>query len=91
MRNYVFPICTPYTGIVKNAAYHSSHKIRFHCASTAYDGKNLATISKLMEHSDISTTLHYLRNVENEEDRIKAFEHLGLGIQADQALESKDK
>lgn len=62
--------------------YRSSHKIRFYCASTAYDGKNLATISKLMGHSDISTTLHYLRNVDKDNDRMKAFEHLGLGAKS---------
>lgn len=62
--------------------YHSSHKIRFYCASTAYDGKNLTTISKLMGHSDISTTLHYLRNVDKDNDRMKAFEHLGLGAKS---------
>ena len=59
--------------------YRSSHKIRFYCASTAYDGKNLATISKLMGHSQVATTLHYLRNVDKSNDSIQAFEHLGLG------------
>lgn len=59
--------------------YHSSHKIRFYCASTAYDGNNLAIISKLMGHSQVATTLHYLRNVDKGNDSIQAFEHLGLG------------
>lgn len=59
--------------------YHSSHKIRFYCASTAYNGNNLATISKLMGHSQIATTLHYLRHVDKGNDSIQAFEHLGLG------------
>ncbi len=60
--------------------YHSSHKIRFYCASTAYDGTNLATISKLMGHSQVATTMHYLRNVDKSNDSILAFENLGLGI-----------
>ena len=58
--------------------YHSSHKIRFYCASTAYDGNNIATISKLMGHSQVATTIHYLRNVDKGNDSIEAFEHLGL-------------
>lgn len=58
--------------------YHSSHKIRFYNASTAYDGKNLSTISKLMGHSQVATTLHYLRNVTKNEDDYQAFENLGL-------------
>jgi integrase len=62
--------------------YHSSHKIRFYCASTAYDGNNLATISKLMGHSQVATTLHYLRNVDKSNDSIQAFEHLGLGAKS---------
>lgn len=58
--------------------YHSSHKIRFYNASTAYDGKNLVTISKLMGHSQVETTLHYLRNVQKDEHQILAFNDLGL-------------
>lgn len=58
--------------------YHSSHKIRFYNASTAYDGKNLAIISKLMGHSQVDTTLHYLRNVRKDEQEIVAFNNLGL-------------
>ena len=58
--------------------YHSSHKIRFYNASTAYDGKNLVTISKLMGHSQVETTLHYLRNVQKDEHQILAFHDLGL-------------
>lgn len=58
--------------------YHSSHKIRFYCASTAYNGDNIATISKFMGHSQVATTLHYLRNVDKGNDSIQAFEHLGL-------------
>lgn len=58
--------------------YHSSHKIRFYNASTAYDGTNLAAISKLMGHSQIDTTLHYLRNVQKNNEEIHAFDNLGL-------------
>lgn len=58
--------------------YHSSHKIRFYNASTAYDGKNLVTISKLMGHSQVETTLHYLRNVQKDEHQMLAFNGLGL-------------
>lgn len=58
--------------------YHSSHKIRFYNASTAYDGKNLVTISKLMGHSQVETTLHYLRNVQKDDYQILAFNNLGL-------------
>ena len=58
--------------------YHSSHKIRFYNASTAYDGENLVTISKLMGHSRVETTLHYLRNVDKSEDNMQAFQNLGL-------------
>ena len=59
-------------------AYHSSHKIRFYNASTAYNGENLTTISKLMGHSEVETTLHYLRNVRHNEDDVTAFANLGL-------------
>lgn len=58
--------------------YYSSHKIRFYNASTAYDGKNLTTISHLMGHSKVETTLHYLRNVNKDTDAMYAFENLGL-------------
>ena len=58
--------------------YHSSHKIRFYNASTAYDGKNLTTISRLMGHSEVETTLHYLRNVSRNEDDFAAYANLGL-------------
>ena len=58
--------------------YHSSHKIRFYCASTAYNGNNLTTISRLMGHSQVSTTIHYLRNVNKGTDDVEAFENLGL-------------
>lgn len=59
--------------------YHSSHKIRFYNASSAYaNGANLSVISKLMGHSEIATTLHYLRNIDNENDNREAFFGLGL-------------
>lgn len=62
--------------------YYSSHKIRFYNASTAYDGENLMAISRLMGHSQINTTLHYLRNVHRENSDIQTFSHLGLsGVQ----------
>lgn len=66
--------------------YRPSHKIRFYCASIAYDGKNLTTISKLMGHSQVATTLHYLRNVDKGNDSIQAFEHLGLRTQSKSRL-----
>lgn len=58
--------------------YYSSHKIRFYNASTAYDGKNLVTISKLMGHSQVQTTLHYLRNVQEQDTVMQSFSQLGL-------------
>lgn len=58
--------------------YYSSHKIRFYNASTAYDGKNLTTISHLMGHSKVETTIHYLRNVHKDESPTLAFKNLGL-------------
>lgn len=64
-----------------NIPYHSSHKIRFYNASTAYDGKNLTTVSKLMGHSEVATTLHYLRNVDRGENDELAFQNLGFGVQ----------
>ena len=57
--------------------YRSSHKIRFYAASTAYDGQNLVTISRMMGHSQTSTTLHYLRNVDRNEDFSEVFSKLG--------------
>ena len=58
--------------------YHSSHKIRFYNASTAYNGENLTTISKLMGHSEVATTLHYLRNTNQSTNDVTAFQNLGL-------------
>lgn len=58
--------------------YHSSHKIRFYTASTAFDGSNLATVSRLMGHSNTETTMHYLRDVLKGEDAIETISRLGL-------------
>lgn len=58
--------------------YRSSHKIRFYNASTAYDGSNLEIISRLMGHSQVNTTLHYLRNVQKDNYEVLAFQNLGL-------------
>ena len=58
--------------------YHSSHKIRFYNASTAFDGNNLTTLSYLMGHSEVATTLHYLRNVNKGENNMLAFQKLGI-------------
>lgn len=57
--------------------YRSSHKIRFYSASTAYDGTNLITISKMMGHSQTATTIHYLRDVMQDNDMEQAFQNLG--------------
>ena len=57
--------------------YHSSHKIRFYVASTAYDGKNLLKICKMMGHSNIATTLHYLRDSHQDGNISDVFENLG--------------
>lgn len=57
--------------------YQSSHKIRFYIASTAYNGENLAQISKMMGHSQVNTTLHYLRDAKQDENISFLFEKLG--------------
>lgn len=57
--------------------YLSSHKIRFYAASVAYNGENLPAISKMMGHSNISTTLHYLRDVVQNDDYSAVFSNLG--------------
>lgn len=58
--------------------YHSSHKIRFYNASTAFDENNLTTLSYLMGHSETATTLHYLRNVNKRDNDMLAFQKLGI-------------
>lgn len=57
--------------------YHSSHKIRFYTASTAYNGHNLVTISKMMGHSQTATTMHYLRDVIQNDNLEETFRNLG--------------
>jgi integrase len=57
--------------------YHSSHKIRFYACSTAYNGENLPQLSRMMGHSQVSTTLHYLRNVDKENTFAEVFKNLG--------------
>ena len=57
--------------------YHSSHKIRFYVASTAYNGENLIGISKMMGHSQVNTTLHYLRDAVQSSDCSEYFTKLG--------------
>lgn len=57
--------------------YRSSHKIRFYVASTAYNGENLVQISKMMGHSQVSTTLQYLRDVHQDDTCAELFNKLG--------------
>lgn len=57
--------------------YHSSHKIRFYAASSAYNGDNIADLSVLMWHSMVATTMHYLRNVRKTEEMKAMFTNLG--------------
>jgi integrase len=57
--------------------YRSNHKIRFYAASTAYNGQNLAQLSKMMGHSQVSTTMHYLRDAGNKDDYTSLFSRLG--------------
>ena len=45
--------------------------------STAYNGENLAQISKMMGHSQVNTTLHYLRDAKQDKDMSCLFEKLG--------------
>lgn len=58
--------------------YHSSHKIRFFAASSAFTGDNLATVSRLMGHSTVQTTLHYLRDIHKGSGAEEAVAQLGL-------------
>lgn len=59
--------------------YHSSHKIRFYACSTAYkeNKENLVQISKMMGHSQVSTTLRYLRDVDQDQENATIFNCLG--------------
>ena len=62
--------------------YHSSHKIRFFNASTSFlHGTDISIISKCMGHSQIATTMHYLRDVSSDSNTHIAFAHLGLSSQ----------
>lgn len=58
--------------------YRSSHKIRFFAASAAFDGENLATVSKLMGHANTETTMHYLRDINKGTDDVNTMSRLGL-------------
>ena len=64
--------------------YHSSHKIRFYAASSAYNGSNLLAVSRMMGHSQTSTTLHYLRDVNQDGNNAELFEKLGRNRKKDQ-------
>ena len=68
LKKYCGEVCIP---------YRSSHKIRFYAASTAYNGENLPVVSRLMGHSQISTTMHYLRDVIQDNNYADAFQNLG--------------
>ncbi len=57
--------------------YHSSHKIRFYAASSAYNGDNLVEIGKQMGQKNVSTTMHYLRDVIQATDKSSLFKNLG--------------
>lgn len=57
--------------------YHSSHKIRFYVASTAYNGEDLTTLSRMMGHGNTVITLHYLRNTIQDKDYSSVFAKLG--------------
>ena len=57
--------------------YHSSHKIRFYAASSAFDGDNIADISVVMGHKKVATTIRYLRNVKKATGMKAMFTNLG--------------
>lgn len=57
-----------------NIPYYSSHKIRFTSASNLYNGKNLTQVSRALGHSQVATTLHYLRNVACDDDLLEQME-----------------
>ena len=58
-------------------AYHSSHKIRFYAASTAYTGDNIVEIGEQMGQKHVSTTMRYLRDVVQAADKALLFKKLG--------------
>ena len=48
--------------------YHSSHKIRFCVASILYThGVPITTLQKYLGHTTVQMTMHYLRNVVNDD------------------------
>lgn len=58
--------------------YRSSHKIRFYAVSKAYTGDNIAEVSEGMGHSQVATTIHYLRNVNRTpEKKAEMYSRLG--------------
>ena len=62
-----------------NIQYHSSHKIRFYNARTSYlNGTDISVISKCMGHSEIATTIHYLRDIGSYDSTAEAFKNLGV-------------
>lgn len=71
--------------------YHSSHKIRFYTASTAYNGDNLTTVSRLMGHSNVETTMHYLRDTLKGEDAQETIHRLGLNQSANRLRKAQNK
>lgn len=58
--------------------YHSSHKIRFYACSSAYNGDNIAQLSRSMGHSQVSTTMKYLRDVIQDNTDTSLYDNLGI-------------
>ena len=58
--------------------YHSSHKIRFYACSSAYNGDNIAQLSRSMGHSQVSTTMKYLRDVIQDNADTSLYDNLGI-------------
>lgn len=58
--------------------YHSSHKIRFYACSSAYNGDNIAQLSRNMGHSQVSTTMRYLRDVIQDNTDTSLYDNLGI-------------
>ena len=63
--------------IVCGIAYHSSHKIRFYAASTAYTGDNIVEIGEQMGQKHVSTTMRYHRDVVQATDKALLFKKFG--------------
>ena len=71
-------------------AYHSSHKIRFYAASSAFTGDNIVEIGRQMGQKHVSTTMRYLRNVNQTDDCSSLFKALGrAGAKGAEALQNK--